>query len=71
VWFHGELLFVEHGSGYVMNVLTDMYVNRLDDEITKLLKKKEKLKEIYNDSFQLKLATDWKGNPMTKTIDGY
>jgi hypothetical protein len=46
----GELLFIDHfggdgKSGYVLNVLTDMYIYRLEDEITKLLKKKEKLKE--------------------------
>lgn len=28
-----------------MNVLTDMYINRLDQEIEKLLKKKEKAKD--------------------------
>jgi hypothetical protein len=47
----GELLFVDHNeeyknNGYILNVLTDMYVHRLDEEITKLLKKKEKIKEI-------------------------
>lgn len=47
----GELLFVDHStldtgkSGYVVNVFTDMYANKIDEEITKLLKKKENLKE--------------------------
>lgn len=46
----GELLFVDHfgkdgKSGYSLNVLTDMYVHRLEEEINKLLKKKEKSKE--------------------------
>lgn len=54
-----------------MNVLTDMYINRLDDEITKLLKKKEKLREMKGESFLLKPATDWKGHEMKKVIDGY
>jgi hypothetical protein len=45
----GELLYIAHSpstnQGYVLNVLTDMYNHRLDDEVTKLLKKKEKPKE--------------------------
>lgn len=47
----GELMFIDRSNannkngGFVMNVLTDMYNNRLDEEITKLLKKKEKMTE--------------------------
>ena len=47
----GEILYVEdHGSegGFVLNILTDMYMNRLDEEIVKLLKKKERAK-VYSD----------------------
>jgi hypothetical protein len=44
----GELLYVDtYGSngknGYVLNVLNDMYINRLDEETNRLLKKKEKI----------------------------
>ena len=46
----GELLFVDHnnlekGEGIALNVFTDLYNFRLEEEITKLLKKKEKMKE--------------------------
>lgn len=55
----------------MLNVLTDMYVNRLDEEITKLLKKKEKMKEYEAEDFVLESAKDWKGNSIVKNIDGY
>ena len=50
----------------MLNVLTDMYNNRLDEEITKLLKKKEKMKEYEAEDFILEVAKDWKGNEISK-----
>lgn len=41
-----ELLFVDSHNLQCFNVLTDMYSGRLDEEVTKLLKKKEKVKEL-------------------------
>lgn len=72
----GELLFVDHNEengqgGYVLNVFTDMYINRIDEEITKLLKKKEKMKEYQPGEFALQNIKDWKGNQIIKSIDGY
>jgi hypothetical protein len=48
-----------------------MYNNRLDEEINKLLKKKEKMKEYEAEDFVLESAKDWKGNLVIKTIDGF
>ena len=48
-----------------------MYINRLDEEITKLLKKKEKLKEYEAKDFILQEAKDWKGNLIIKNFEGY
>ncbi len=63
---------MEQGSqGFVINILTDMYSHRLDAEINRLLKKKEKLKEFSSDSFFLQPAQDWKGSPIFKVIEGH
>lgn len=70
----GELLFVSGGSntkGYVLNVLTDMYSHRLEEEITKLLRKKEKQKEYQGQTFVMENAKDWRGNGVTKNIRGH
>lgn len=69
----GEILFINSDPqfGSAVNILTDMYVNRLEDEVTKLLKKKEKI-ETYSDvTFNLEKAKDWRGNTITKVINGY
>jgi hypothetical protein len=70
------LLYVDlHGSngknGYVLNVLNDMYINRLDEEINKLLKKKEQIKFYEPISFNLEQAKDWLGHSRQKIIDGF
>jgi hypothetical protein len=62
----GELLYVDSfGSngknGYVLNVLNDMYVNRLDEEINRLLKKKEKISCYEPIAFNLEQSKDWLG----------
>ena len=49
-------------GGFVMNVLTDMYNNRLEDEITKLIRKKEKIREYEAVSFKLERSKDWRGH---------
>lgn len=71
----GELLYVDtfgNGkNGYVMNVLNDMYIHRLDEEINRLLKKKEKITSYEPISFNLAKIKDWKGNFTSKIIDGY
>ncbi|CDW83158.1 UNKNOWN [Stylonychia lemnae] len=75
----GELLYAEHSiqedgkiqSGYSINVLTDMYLNRIDQEIDKLLKKKEKAKLYEAVSFKLETQRDWKGQFLCKQIEGY
>ena len=54
-----------------MNVLTDMYNNRLEDEITKLIRKKEKIREYEAVSFKLERSKDWRGHFVQKVIDGY
>lgn len=60
---------VHYGSA--VNILTDMYVNRLEDEVTKLLKKKEKIEHYSDITFNLEYAKDWRGNQVTKVINGY
>lgn len=55
----------------MLNVLTDMYAHRLEEEITKLLKKKEKIKEYEAQEFILEPSKDWRGNPVNKNIDGW
>ena len=47
-----------------------MYAHRLEDEITKLLKKKEKMKEYEAEDFVLENSKDWRGYIVTKTIEG-
>ena len=48
-----------------------MYLNRLDHEIDKLLKKKEKgAKEYQGISFTLESSKDWRGNLISKNIEG-
>jgi len=66
-----ELIFVDPSSNTVVNVLTDMYRNRLDEEITRLLKKKETAKSIESGECEMAKDTDWRGNFITKTIDGF
>eukprot|EP00347_Sterkiella_histriomuscorum_P011537 403372077 len=74
----GELLYAEQyldnqkrQRGYVMNVLTDMYTNKIDQEIDKLLRKKEKAKEYQALSVNLENFKDWRGMKVMKQIDGY
>jgi len=65
----GELLYVEQylqgetcTGGYVMNVLTDMYSNRIEEEVNRILKKKETITQYEPLSFKLLPVLDWRGH---------
>ena len=53
----GEILYVEDwgegDGGFVLNILTDMYNNRLDEEVNKILRKKERAKSYSDIAFTL------------------
>ena len=70
----GEILYVEDwgekDGGFVLNILTDMYNNRLDEEVSKILRKKERAKSYSDIAFTLENAKDWRGNTITKFVNG-
>ena len=74
----GELLFAEkyfddkgRERGYSLNVLTDMYAHRIEQDIEKLLKKKENSKSYAGLSFKMEPCKDWRGGSVNKLISGY
>lgn len=48
-----------------------MYLNRLDEEINKLLRKKEKAKTYTDIKFNLEPSKDWRGNIQKKLVNGH
>ena len=54
-----------------MNVLTDMYMNRIESEVDRLMKKKEKINRYEPLDFKLENTHDWLGHVQLKPIDGY
>jgi len=48
-----------------------MYNNRIDEEINKILRKKERAKSYSDIAFNLQNAKDWRGNNISKVINGF